>query len=132
MAAIARSAFLICAVAFGQTPADVIQFLRGTTTALANAHETGPRDFLDHFDRDMPEYAKMREWVETLVARWEVGSALEIVTDSGDEKRRVMELDWILEVQDHAPRRQIVKATIEKRGKNWKFTSLAPVDFFRF
>jgi len=121
-----------CANVFAETPADVIQFLRSTGTILADAHEDGPGQFLGRFDRDMPNYAALRENVESLVARWEVGTAIEIVTDSGDEKRRVMDLDWLLEVQDHRPRRQIVKCTIEKRGKSWTFVALDPVDFFKF
>jgi len=117
---------------FGETPAGVIQFLRTTAAVLANAHENGPREFLGRFDRDMPGYAGLRTDVEGLVAQAEIGSAIEIVNDSGDEKRRVMELDWLLEVQDQRPRRQVLKCTIEKRGKAWKFTSLQPVDFFKY
>jgi hypothetical protein len=109
-----------------------VRFLRGTAIALANAHETGPRPFLDLFDRDMAHYAELRTNLEALAARTEVGNAIEIVTDSGDEKRRTMELDWVLEIPDKAPRRQVLKCTIEKRGKKWIFTSLEPVDFFRY
>jgi hypothetical protein len=132
MAAIVRSAILICALASAQTAGDVILFLRSTATVLANAHENGPREFLDRFDKSMPDYATLRGYVEALVARAEVGSAIEVVTDSGDERRRVLELDWVLEVQDQRPRRQVLKCTIEKRGKNWKFVSLEPVDFFKY
>jgi len=115
-----------------QTPDDVVQFLRSAATILADAHEDGPRQFVDLFDRDMPDYSTFRGYVEALVARVEVGSAIEIVTDSGDDKRRMLELDWLLEIPDQRPRRQILKCTIEKRGKKWKFTSLQPVDFFKY
>ena len=132
MAVIARSAlFLICAIAWGQTPADVIQFLRGTASDLANAHDSTAHNFLNRFDRDMPHYVELSNAVEAMVARWEAGSAIEIVKDAGDGTRRVMELDWVLEVEDHAPRRHIVKCTIEKRGKSWKFTLFDPVDLFK-
>jgi hypothetical protein len=133
MGAIARrTVFLICAAAFAQTPGDVVQFLRGTATELADAHENGPRGFLDRFDRAMPEYAAFRGNIEALTGRAEVGSAIEIVSDSGDQQRRVLELDWVLEIQDQAPRRQVVKCTIEKRGKTWKFTAVEPIDFFKY
>ena len=132
MAAIVRSAlFLICVAASAQTPADVVTFLRGTASDLANAHEITAQDFLARFDRDMPRYADLSNAVRELVSRWEVGSAIEIVTDAGDASKRVMELDWLLEVQDHAPRRVVVKCTIEKRGKKWVFTSFEPVDLFK-
>jgi hypothetical protein len=132
MAAIARkAAFLFCAVAWAQTPNDVIQFLRNVASDLANAHDNTAQEFLSRFDRDMPNFGDLKNNVETTVSRWEVGSAIEIVTDSGNERKRTMELDWVLEVQDHAPRRQVVKCTVEKRGKNWKFTSFDPVDLFK-
>jgi hypothetical protein len=67
-----------------------------------------------------------------LAGRAEVGSAIEIVSDSGDEHRRALELDWVLEIQDQRPRRQVLKCTIEKHGRNWKFTSLEPVEFFKY
>lgn len=131
MAAIARS-FLLTALVCSAQPADVIEFLRSTASVLASAHDTGPREFLDLFDPSMPEYSTFRNDVETLVTRAEVGSAISIVTDAGNEQRRTLELDWLLEIQDQAPRRKIVKVTIEKRGKTWKFTSLEPVDFFKY
>ena len=124
---------LIAAVLSGQTPDHVIQFLRTTATALANGHDEGSaQQFLDNFDRTMPDYAALADAVEGLVARSEIGSAVEIVTDSGDDKKRALELDWVLEVEDQLPRRKILKCTIERKGKNWKFTSLEPVDFFKY
>jgi hypothetical protein len=124
---------LVCATALGQSPSpDVVSFLRSTATALADAHESGPQQFLDHFDRDMPGYADFRNNIESLVARAEVGTAIEVVTDSGDAQRRELQLDWTLEIQDQRPRRQVVKCTIEKRRNGWKFTALEPVDFFKF
>jgi hypothetical protein len=113
-------------------PPDVVQFLRSTATALANAHDNGAQEFLDHFDRSMPGFATLRDEVEALVARAEVGSTIDVVSDSGDNHRRRIELDWVLEIQDQAPRRKVIKCTIEKRGKSWKFTSLEPLDFFKY
>ena len=115
-----------------ETPPDVIQFLRSTAAILANVGDFGPQEFLDRFDRDMPNYAAFRGYVEALVARAEIGSAIEIVKDSGDDRRRSIALDWVLEVQDQLPRRKILKCTIEKRGKKWVFTSLEPVEFFKY
>jgi len=131
MAAIGRS-ILFAAVICAAQPEDVIQFLRSAATALADAHQNGAREFLDRFDPAMPDYEKFRGYVEALTARVEVGSAIEIVSDSGDDQRRKLELDWLLEIQDQRPRRQIVKCTIEKRGKKWKFTSIEPVEFFKY
>jgi hypothetical protein len=129
---------LVCGVAGGQTPEDVVQFLRSAAQALASAHggdlraknDAGP--FLEHFDSGMPRYAELRDEVETLVERAEVGSAIEIVTDEGDDSKRKLELDWVLEVQDQRPRRAILKCTVEKKKKAWKITGLEPIEFFKY
>lgn len=132
---------LVCGVAGGQTaetPADLVQFLRSTALALAQAHEGDARGipdasaFLECFDSDMPRYAEFRDEIETLIQRAEVGSNIEIVTDEGDDSKRKLELDWVLEIQDQRPRRGILKCTIEKRKKKWVFTGLEPVDFFKY
>jgi hypothetical protein len=80
----------------------------------------------------MPGYADVRNNVESLVARSEVSSQIEVVSEAGDDRKRVMELDWVLEVTDQLPRRKIVKVTLEKRGKKWKFTRFEPADFFKY
>jgi hypothetical protein len=130
--------FMTGVMAMAETPQDVIYFLRSATQALADAHREDERrrsdaaPFLDHFDDAMPGYAELRDEVETLIARAEVGSVIEIVTDEGDDQKRTMELDWVLEIKDQRPRRKILKCTIEKRKKQWKITALEPIEFFKY
>jgi hypothetical protein len=130
--------FLIGVLAAAQTPDDVVRFLRSTAMALSDAHGGGAlgtndaRPFLECFDSSMPRFAELRGEIETLVERAEVGSAIEIVSDEGDDSKRMMELDWVLEVQDQRPRRAILKVTLEKRKKEWKITALDPVEFFKY
>ena len=129
---------LIAASVFAQSRPDVVSFVRSLAAALANAHDAdgqGRNDagpFLDHFDNSMPGYAALRDEVEALVTRAEVGSSIEILSDRGDEHKRALELDWILEIEDQTPRRKIVKCTIEREKKEWKITALEPVDFFKY
>jgi hypothetical protein len=119
-------------------PRDVIAFFQDVTRALVEAHTDDARlpisaaAFLGKFDSSMPDYGQLRENVEDLVSRTTVGSAVEFVTDDGDEDKRTLDLDWTLEIEDRLPRRQVLKCTIERRGKEWKITSLAPVDFFKY
>jgi hypothetical protein len=119
-------------------PRDVVEFFEDVTRALASAHTDNPRlpisaaAFLDKFDSAMPGYAELRENVEDLVSRSTVGSAVEFVTDDGDDNKRTLDVDWTLEIEDRLPRRQVLKCIIERRGKTWKITSLAPVDFFKY
>lgn len=124
---------LLCLPLLGQppkesTPKDVRDFIRTTADALSNKD---PRDFLARFDGKMPGYDTLNYDIEGLTARDQVLSVIEIVSDTGDEAERTMELDWILTVDTERPRRQVVKVKIEKQGKKWKFTSLEPIDFFQ-
>lgn len=120
-----------------QTPQDVTDFLASAASALSEAHSIYPTvasdagPFLDHFDSNMPGYTDLRNNVEALVAEAMVGSSIEVVSDTGNDQKRTMELDWILDIENQALRRQIVKVTIEKQKKKWKFTSLSPIDFFK-
>jgi hypothetical protein len=92
--------------------------------------------FLSHFDRNMPGYARFRQLIRALTDQTEVGSSIEIASDSGDDHRRELELDWILEITSKGvgaftERRQgKVRCTFEHRGKNWVVTALDPIDFF--
>jgi hypothetical protein len=119
-------------------PRDVVEFFEDVTRALVEAHTDNPRlpisaaAFLDKFDPAMSGYEQLRENVEDLISRSAVGSAVEFVTDEGDENKRTLDVDWTLEIEDRQPRRQVLKCTIEHRGKTWKITSLAPVDFFKY
>jgi hypothetical protein len=125
-----RGLVLIATVlALAQTPAGVVEFFRILAEALSQKNAS---DFLDKFDGNMPGYATLRDEIETLLAAADVGSAIEIVNDEGDDQKRALELDWLLEIGDHKPRRAIVKVSIERRGKNWKITALEPIEFFKY
>jgi len=123
---------VVAALAMADSP-EMVNFLRSMAADLAQAHEDhNARQFMDHFDSAMPGFAQLRDEVEDLAGRGEIGSVIEIATESGEDDRRTLELDWVLEIQDQAPRRKVVKCTVEKRGKNWKITSLEPIDFFKY
>ena len=122
-------AFLLAAFALqAQPPRDVLELFRDVAEALS-ANEPG--DFMDHFDRMMPGYATLRDEVRALLDGSEVGSSIEIVTDEGNDQRRTLQLDWVLQINRDAPRRQIVKCRVERQGKKWKIAALEPVEFFK-
>lgn len=144
-----RARFLFVAVAIASiatssnswaddTPQDVVDFFRTVARSLADAHTEDSRlpnnaaGFLDNFDSKMTGYEELRHNVEDLVSRSEVGTAIEFVSDEGNESKRTLDLDWLLEIPDQPARRKILKCTIERRGKRWKITALAPVDFFKY
>ena len=65
----------------------------------------------------------------------EVQSSIEVVENEGDDRRRSLELDWILRIrreQEATPgrRQQRVKCRVEKSGKKWRIIALEPLEFF--
>jgi len=121
---------LAALAASGQNrPPQHMEVFRAVTEALANQDADA---FLDQFDRQMPEYEKLRDEIRELIATaQEIGSTLDVITDAGDEQKRTLELDWLLKIDNAAPRRQIVRCEVEKQGKKWRITRLEPVEFFR-
>ena len=121
---------LVAAAAFGQNrPPEHMEVFRAVTEALANQDVDA---FLEQFDPKMPQYDKLRAEIQVLLGQaQEIGSTIDVITDEGDEKTRMLDLDWLLKIDNGEPRRQIVKCRIEKQGKKWKITQLDPVEFFR-
>jgi hypothetical protein len=117
-------------MAVGQNrPPEQMEVFRLASEALANQDADA---FLDQFDRKMPQYEKLRDEIQDLfeVAQ-EIGSTIDVITDEGSEEKRTLELDWLLKIDNDAPRRHIVKCQVGKQGKKWKITALEPVEFFR-
>ncbi|MBZ5635290.1 MAG: hypothetical protein LAO55_19365 [Acidobacteriia bacterium] len=110
-------------------PPEQMEVFRAVSEALANRDADA---FLDQFDRQMPQYEKLRDEIQDLFGlTQEIGSTVDVITDEGSEQKRALELDWLLKIDNEKPRRQIVKCHVEKQGKKWKITSLEPVDFFQ-
>ena len=128
----------MAALAFAQSEPDVVSFLQSTAAALANGHDGGLRGepdvgpFLEKFDTTMPGFTEFRGDVEDLLTRGKVGTVIEVLTDEGDDQKRMLQLDWLLEIEDQQPRRKIVKCTIERGKAGWKITALDPIDFFKY
>ncbi len=118
--------------AFEDPPKDVIDFFRSLATALGDAHRDGSaRAFLEHFDTSMPGYVEFRDRIEAMAAEGEVGAAIDFVNVKAAGAKMTLDLDWLLEPEGQTPRRAVLQCAIEKRGKKWKVTSLAPLDFFK-
>jgi hypothetical protein len=109
-----------------QPPNDVLDFFRSAADALVNQDS---RTFLDHFDPNMPGYLSLENDIKAL-ENADVSSTIEFVSDTGDDKARELQIDWLLRVNGGQPRRQIIQCSIRKQGKKWKITSFKPVDFF--
>jgi hypothetical protein len=136
MRAIALS-FLISALACAQSSQDVMDLIRSVGATLSNAHSGGPHNepdtqpFFENFDPAMPGFATFRQQIEEIVNTDPVGTQIEVLSDEGDDHKRVLQLDWILEIDDQRPRRKVINCTIERRKGHWKITALDPIDFFK-
>ena len=129
-------------LAFEDPPKDVIDFFRSVATALADGgrdlnerkERSKPRDaadFLQHFDKAMPGYAQLSDQVQAMVGAGEVSTNIDFINTQGDNHTRTLDLDWVLLCEGEAPKRAVIKCTIEKHGKKWMITSLSPIDFFK-
>lgn len=133
-----RSALLllVATLVMADTAADVLNVFTSAAEGLINDDSAS---FLDSFDRNMPGYAALQDNVKGLLGAYNVGATIEEITDEGDDRKRTIELDWLLILSQkgatNSPqqtRRQVVKCTVERRGKQWKITTLEPIDFFRY
>jgi hypothetical protein len=119
-------------LAFEDPPKDVIDFFRSAAAALGEAHQDGnARAFLEHFDKAMPDYADFSDRIEAMVAAGDVLTTIEFVNVEGNDRKRTLDLDWSLQSEGERPKRAVIKCTIEMRGKKWKITSIAPLEFFK-
>jgi hypothetical protein len=126
---------LFSMLAVADPAAEVLNVFTSAAEALIN---DDARSFLDSFDRDMPGYAVLHDNVEGLLAAHMAGTTIEEITDEGDDRKRTVELDWLLILTQKGAtngpqqtRRRVVKCTVERRGKQWKITALEPLDFFK-
>jgi len=112
---------------------DVVDLFASMAAALS---EINVPQFMDAFDKDMPDYGKLKGAVTALVNQAEVSSSVEPLKDEGDDTRRTVELDWYLEIRSLLPdgplvrRREVVHCELQKEKKRWKIVALKPLDFF--
>jgi hypothetical protein len=146
MAAIARSAALVCiATAFACADAhddiiDVFSLMAGALTDVTGNGELTVRGnvplFMSEFSKDMPDYGTLKTDVTALVRETEVSSSIQVVSDEGNDQKRTVDLDWVLQLQSlerDGPlvrRREVIHCEFRKEKKHWKIVSLKPIDFF--
>ena len=115
-------------------PEHVIALFSAMATALS---ESNPAAFLKPIDRGMKDYQKLAAYVTALTAQGEVSCSVEFLKDDGDEAKRVVMVDWFLQIssrQDSGPlerRRENVTCQLTRNKKSWTVVSLEPVELFR-
>lgn len=134
-----RTAVVFLAAVFSMLPAyadahDEVMNLFGSVAAALT--DVNPARFMSAFDKDMPDYDKLKDAVTALANQAEITSSIEPVKEEGDDSKRTVDLDWYLQVRSLYPngpivtRRQIIHCELRKEQKRWKIVSLKPVEFF--
>ena len=124
---------LACAALIADTHDDVVDLFASMAAALS---EINVPQFMDAFDREMPDYDKLKGAVTALVNQAEVSSSVEPLKDEGDDTKRTVELDWFLEIRSLLPdgpvvhRREVIQCELRKEKKRWKIVSIKPLEFF--
>jgi len=122
-----------CVALIADTHDDVVDLFASMAAALS---EINFPQFMDAFDKDMPDYEKLKNAVTALVNQAEVSSSVEPVKDEGDDTKRTVELDWYLEIRSLLPdgplvhRREVILCELRKEKKRWKIVSIKPLEFF--
>jgi hypothetical protein len=112
---------------------DIVKLLGSMAAALTTVNVP---EFMDAFDKNMPEYEKLRSDVTGLVNQADVASSIEPISNNGDDNTRSVDLDWYIEVRSLVQdgpivtRRETVHCEFRKDKKKWKIVSLKPLEFF--
>jgi len=123
----------VAAPLLATTGQDVLDLFTALASALSEGNGLA---FLDHFDHSMPGYEQFARNILALTEQNEITSAIDAITDEGDDRTRRVAVDWIVQIRSRAEngplvrRREIVKCSIERTKKKWKVTSLDPVSLF--
>ncbi len=106
-------------------------------SAAASALSAGNAEaFLDCFDSRTPSFEELRAGVTALIREAEPRSSVELLTNEGDDRSRVVKVDWTLNVvsrQDgvgSTRREKTVTFRMEKRGRSWRIMGMEPAGFF--
>ena len=136
MPAIVRSASLITLALvylYADAESEINDLFGSAAAALV---EVNVPKFMSVFEKNMPDYEKLKTEVETLTNQSEVSSSIEPIKNEGDARKRSVDLDWYLEIRSllqDGPivhRREVIHCELEKDKKGWRIISLKPVDFF--
>jgi hypothetical protein len=131
-----RRVLLLSALAAPLAAADPAQEVWDLFSGMASALAAGDASsFLAAFDSAMPGFPVLSADVTALLRIDSVQSAIEPQTNEGDDRRRTLDLDWLLHLtslSDSARvtrRRETVHCSLEKQGRRWKIVSFAPISF---
>ena len=92
--------------------------------------------FLSAFDRAMPGYAGLRSNIIALARTYQVDSAVELISNDGDDTVRTLKLDWRLNLISQVTnissleREETITCEVRREGGKWRVVALQPAAFF--
>src|ERR1700730_4152765 len=94
-----RRLFLLAIAAAALARADTPQELMDLFASMASAlSEANPAMFLRAFDPSMPGYERFAANIYALAKQNALSNSIEIITQKGDDRAQVVELDWLLDI----------------------------------
>ena len=129
---LAIAAVFVCPAA-SDVHTDIAAVFGSMAAALADDNTAG---FMSPFDKDMPDYDRLRNDIAGLIGQAELTCDIEPVKDEGDEAKRSVDLDWTLQIRSREmsgpliQRHETIHAELAKTKKRWRIVSISPLDFF--
>jgi hypothetical protein len=128
------SAFVCAAAPAGDPQAETREVLAAFAGALANDNVP---DALTNVSKSMPDYEVFARNLRALLQQNDVTSSISPVSNEGDDQKRVLQLDWYLEIRSKSGelglvrRRENVRCTVERSPKKkWMLTAIEPSRLF--
>ena len=132
-----RRLFLLAIAATALARGDAKQELIDLFASMASALSEGNAEmFLRAIDPSMPGYEGFAANIYALAAQNALSNSIEIISQKGDDRTQLVELDWLLDIsgkgqsQLFVRREVMVKCRLERQKKKWRIVSLDPADFF--
>ena len=132
-----RRRLLLLAILVPIVAADPRQEVYDLLGSMASGLSEGnPSQFLEAFDRSMKGYSELAANVRAVVQQSDVLSAIDLVDDAGDDQKRTVRVDWLLQLGDKqnsasvVRRQKTIEVKLEKQKRKWRVVSLEPRDFF--
>ena len=132
-----RRLFLLAIAATALARGDAKQELIDLFASMASALSEGNAEmFLRAIDPSMPGYERFAANIYALAAQNALSNSIEIISQKGDDRTQLVELDWLLDISGKGQsqlflRREVmVKCRLERQKKKWRIVSLDPFDFF--
>lgn len=131
MAAIGRR--VLFGLLFAPNETTLRDVLAGMATDLSAGNVSG---FMKATSVEMPGRDALQQELVGLTSAFDVTSSLQVMSASGDDARKTLQVDWYLAARSRTDnavmvqRRETLTVVMGLRGKRWLVEKIEPVAFF--